>query len=29
LCGALKKIEGHFIRHKLYKRGDEITMPKK
>ena len=29
LCGVLKKIEGHFIRHKLYERGDEIIVPKK
>jgi len=29
LCGALKKIEGHFIRHEIYKRGDELLMPKK
>lgn len=29
LCGALKKIEGHFIRHKLYERESEVTMPKK
>jgi FkbM family methyltransferase len=29
LCGAKKMIEGHYLRHRLYNRGDEITVPKK
>jgi FkbM family methyltransferase len=29
LCGAKKMIEGHYLRHRLYNRGDEITIPKK
>jgi hypothetical protein len=29
LCGNKKMIEGHFLRHRLYDRGDEITIPKK
>lgn len=28
LCGAKKMIEGHHLRHRLYKRGDEIKIPK-
>lgn len=29
LCGNKKMIEGHFLRHRLYERGEEITIPKK
>ena len=29
LCGGKKRIEGHFLRHRLYEREDEITIPKK
>lgn len=29
LCGAKKRIEGHFLRHRLYERENEITIPKK
>lgn len=29
LCGAKQMIEGHFLRHRLYNRGNEITIPKK
>ena len=29
LCGAKKMIEGHFLRHMLYNRGNEIKIPKK
>lgn len=29
LCGNKKMIEGHYLRHRLYNRGDEITIPKK
>jgi hypothetical protein len=29
LCGNKKMIEGHFLRHRLYHRGEEITIPKK
>jgi hypothetical protein len=29
LCGAKKRIEGHFLRHRLFERGNEITIPKK
>lgn len=29
LCGNKKMIEGHFLRHRLYDRGEEITIPKK
>ena len=28
LCGAKQMIEGHHLRHRLYKRDDEITIPK-
>jgi len=28
LCGAKNMIEGHHLRHRLYKRGNEITIPK-
>lgn len=28
LCGAKKRIEGHFLRHRLYDRKDEILIPK-
>jgi len=28
LCGAKQMIEGHHLRHRLHKRGDEITIPK-
>jgi len=28
LCGAKQKIEGHHLRHRLYKRENEITIPK-
>ena len=29
LCGAKKMIEGHYLRHRLFNRGDEIKIPKK
>ena len=29
LCGGKKKLEGHFIRHELHARKDEIKIPKK
>jgi len=29
LCGGKKRIEGHFLRHRLYERGEEIQIPKK
>jgi len=29
LCGNKKMIEGHFLRHRLYHRKEEITIPKK
>jgi hypothetical protein len=29
LCGNKKMIEGHFLRHRLYNREKEITIPKK
>ena len=29
LCGAKKMIEGHYLRHRLYARGEEIKVPKK
>ncbi len=29
LCGAKKMIEGHYLRHRLYDRGNEIKIPKK
>lgn len=29
LCGAKKMIEGHFLRHRLFDRGNEISIPKK
>lgn len=29
LCGAKKIIEGHYLRHRLFERGDEIKIPKK
>ena len=29
LCGNKKTIEGHFLRHRLYNRENEITIPKK
>jgi hypothetical protein len=28
LCGGKQRIEGHHLRHRLHKRGDEITIPK-
>jgi hypothetical protein len=28
LCGAKQKIEGHFLRHRLFERGNEINIPK-
>jgi hypothetical protein len=28
LCGGKTRIEGHHLRHRLYKREDEITIPK-
>ena len=28
LCGGKQYIEGHHLRHRLYNRGDEITIPK-
>jgi len=29
LCGAKKMIEGHYLRHRLYQREEEIIIPKK
>jgi len=29
LCGGKRLVEGHFVRHKLYNRGNEITIPRK
>jgi len=28
LCGGKKRIEGHYLRHRLYERENEITIPK-